>query len=199
MEAVVDEAVSRTGGRFTEDEVRSYINAASAYVQKPIHMLLAEMLAKHGERGAAIAREIDAIAGSAHNRTSMAVSIDGDMLPKDVHDALGDGAALQIWLAIGERNYVNNLAVPDDNAFCNLVYGNYDMLRKTAMAYWETFKLEYPTVYGQLAELFGSEKMATLVNPEDAKMTLCWDTEFPRRIVIMSAYRNKKGFFAKKR
>lgn len=191
MESLVEEAVSRTGGKFTADEISRYINAASSYVQKPLFMLLCEMLTAAGERGAQLRREIDAIGGGLQ---SMALRIDGDGLHSDLHSMLGAGAALDIWLAIGPKDHTNNLPIPDDKDFGDAIYANYDMLRKTAVAYWERFKLEYKTVYEGLVGVFGADMMATLKNPEDARMTLCWDPTFARRLVIMSAYRNARGF-----
>lgn len=192
MESLVEEAVARTGGKFTAEEIGRYINAASAYVQKPLFMLLGEMLAAHSSPACTRhKRELDAIGG---NMQSMALRIDGDALHADLHSMLGNGAALDIWLAIGPSDHVNNLPVPDDAEFNAAIYANYDMLRKTAIAYWERFKLEYKTVYDGLVEVFGADTMGSLKNPADSLMTLCWDPAFGRRAVIMSAYRNARGF-----
>lgn len=192
MEALVEEAVARTEGKFTADEISSFINAASAYVQKPIFMLLCEMLTSLPDgRGTRMQREIDAISASLR---SMSMRLDGNALPADVHTMVGAGAALDIWLAIGPHDYTNKLKVPDNDEFVGAIYANYGMLRKTAIAYWERFKLEYKTIYEGLVDLFGADVISTLKIPDDRQLTLCWDPAFARRVVIMSAYRNARGF-----
>lgn len=179
-------------------EVAKVLAEATFYAQVPLFALLINMLKKRAEettspaikrRCKTLTQELEALRQKEH----CAMSMSGEDLPDKITELIGEGAEMRFWMQLGKKDYKHNIAVFEGME--KSVYGRYDILRKLATGYWELFKATHKLTYNGLVSIFGEETIEMLKNPEDARLTLCWDPEHPARVVIVSAYRGKEGFY----
>lgn len=144
--------------KLTDAEVTKFMEHASTFVQAPTFAVMIKMLEDKGnQKGApssecaSIVREIKAII---NKKGSNVLRIEGPDLHPAIHQTIGKGAALDIWLGFGPLDYDFDLMVPDDD-FNKAVMSQIYFLMRSSQACWQTFKLQYPTVYARILAVFG--------------------------------------------
>ena len=190
-DAVVQDALAKTNGNYSEEEIRKYVNMSKLLAREPIFRLIRKMLkaksdTEYDDLIARMGRICEEKAG-AHAPLA---------IPKEMRKDIGIHK-LHIWLATGPKTHKPETAAPTQE-FAETIYKQYNFLKNIAVAYWKQFQRDHADIMAELTAIFG-EPVQELKIPEDNITTLCFDPRFNERIVLMAAFVDKNGkFFVRK-
>lgn len=182
-QAEVKDAVERTENKYTEEEVRNFASMATKFARAPIVRLLTKMVDKKGGRQSLK----DDLAAICPEKAAFACPIE---LPADVQNEI-KMKSVNVWLANGPKNHKPVIDAPSEE-FAQLIYTNYEYLKKIAQTFWKQFQMQNPYLTSQLRELLGTDINELKIDPNNLT-TMFFDEEFPDRIVILAAFADSKG------
>lgn len=188
-EAEIQDAVQRTGGQYTEEEIRNFASMAVKLARAPVTLLLTKMITAANGRES-LAKEIQALCPE---KSAFACPL---KLPEDVQKEI-KMKSINVWLANGPKSHKTSIDVPNEE-FAKNVYANYEYLKRVAQAYWQQFQLQNPYLTSQLQELLGPE-ISELKVDEKNKTTMYFKEDFPDRIVILAAFADFEGNLYRKK
>ncbi len=184
----INDIVAQLGGRFTADEISGYITMSTHFVRRPIFNLIDRLLTGHANHDSIMA-ELDAI----DDGVTKAITITN--VPAEAITELGPKAQLNIWFALGDKDYAHRLRVPTDE-FGVTVVRHYEFLRKCAAAVWRTFQMDNSTLYARIQAALGDSVSEIKMDPANNR-TMGFDLSRPERIVMIAAWSTGGAFAAK--
>ena len=185
----INDIVAQMGGRFTADEVANYITMSTHFVRRPLFNLVGRLLTGHVDHDS-IVSELGAI----DDGVTKAITITN--VPAEAITEFGPKAQLNIWFALGDKDYAHHLPVPTEE-FGVTVVRHYEFLRKCAAAVWRTFQADNSTLYARIQAALGDSVSEIKMDPANNR-TMGFDLSRPERIVMIAAWSTGGTFAAKK-
>lgn len=185
----IKDAVDRTGNQYTEEEVRNFASMAVKLARAPIVRLLTKMID---------ARQSDSplkddLAALCPEKAAFSCPIG---LPDDVQKEI-KMKSINVWLANGPKSHKPVIDAPSEE-FANMIYSNYEYLKKVAQTFWKQFQIQNPYLTSQLRELLGNNINDLKIDPNNLT-TMYFDEDFPDRIVILAAFADSDGNLYRKK
>lgn len=181
----VEEIKQRTGGKFTDDEINTFINTSSIVASKPVLSALIEVI-KEGPTRGFDKDECDTLVERVTKTLEYSyagyIDISFDETPMKLH----------VCLTLSERDYKNEVMVPDKK-YVNEVYETYNSIKKIAQAYWFKYIEKHPELIKRISHYRNDVDFTGLKIDAANPTTLYFDSLCAKRISVLTYYVDENG------
>lgn len=190
---IVAEIKRRAKEKFSDQEIDDIINMGKKLCAKPVLTALIEVI-KEGRTQGRDQDEADklimAITKTIPYNYCGYIDVTFNEIPY----------SLNICLSLVDRDYRTEIDIPSE-AYVNDLYMKYDMLKQTALAYWQSYISEHEQLVKRVAAYRPDVDFGTLKIDISNKTTLYFDPLSAKRIGIFCYYVDWSGrpFYRKRR
>lgn len=173
------EALRKAG--YNDEDIQKYINMGTDVARVPVLSLL-KLTLQEGPKGplgaAKLVAKIDKLmTGSKYGHLSM--------------DFEGIEYKFGVCLSMVDRGFTPQIDVPA--AYVADVLEQFKSLKKTAQAYWNTFRVNNSKLIKKIDQFRSDVDFSVITNDIEAPMTMYFDPNCSKRVVVCPYYLNDKG------
>lgn len=182
MNKRIDDIVEKMGKKFSRDEVDNFVKLGKKVAAKPVLEMLVATLAEFLS-----ATQLKPLEKKIRKTFPYNYCIPAQLTFNEL-----PGYRLNIQLSKVPRDYRTDISIPDER-YAPEVFGQYEFLRKTAVAYWVEWTRAYPDLYRKVVNALKDVDMSEPHVDDANPTTMYFSAETKSRIGIFCYYTDEAG------